>query len=153
VKLSRACHEFEERYGLTVIDGRVGAGMPGLSRAEMETTARREGGSERGALAVRVREAAVTATSEAAFVRTLRERGVQVRPYYAAGGKSTVTGYSVALQPTKAGDRPRWFAGGKLAGRDLALPALRGHWQHTPEAATEAVAEWSGTARAAQSGV
>ena len=42
MKLSRVCAEIEKDYGLTVVDGRVGKGMPGLSRAELERTAREQ---------------------------------------------------------------------------------------------------------------
>ena len=38
--LSRVCAEIERTYGLTIVDGRDGKGMPGLSRAEFECTAR-----------------------------------------------------------------------------------------------------------------
>ena len=40
--LSRVCAEIETDYGLTVIEGRAGKGMPGLSRAELERTAREQ---------------------------------------------------------------------------------------------------------------
>ena len=36
--LSRVCAEFEADYGLTIVEGREGKGMPGLSRAELERT-------------------------------------------------------------------------------------------------------------------
>ena len=35
----------------------------------------------------------------------------------------------------------RWFGGGRLA-QDLTLPRLRETWTDTPQAATEAAAEW-----------
>jgi hypothetical protein len=38
--LSRVCAEFEADYGLTIVEGREGKGMPGLSRAELERTTR-----------------------------------------------------------------------------------------------------------------
>ena len=40
--LSRMCAEIEHAYGLTVVEGREGRGMPGLSRAELERTAREQ---------------------------------------------------------------------------------------------------------------
>lgn len=58
--LSRVCAELERTYGLTVVEGREGGGMPGLTRAELEQTAQHShpstrSGSEgdgRGALVV-----------------------------------------------------------------------------------------------------
>jgi hypothetical protein len=40
--LSRVCVELEASYDLTVVDGRAGRGMPGLTRAELERTAREQ---------------------------------------------------------------------------------------------------------------
>lgn len=143
--MSRVCAELERRFGLRVVEGRVGAGMPGLSRAELERTAR-EGKPEpdRIRLARIVRGCAVAAESEADFVRRLRRRNVVVRPRYAPGGHNVV-GYSVALRPDPAKDKvaaaPIWFGGGRLA-RDLTLPRLREHWKTSPAAAREALAEW-----------
>src|SRR5664280_789179 len=37
--LSRVCHEIEHAYGLTIVEGREGKGMTGLTRAELERTA------------------------------------------------------------------------------------------------------------------
>ncbi|WP_232784477.1 relaxase/mobilization nuclease domain-containing protein, partial [Carbonactinospora thermoautotrophica] len=70
---SRVCAEFERRYGLRIVEGRTGAGMPGVSRAETEV-AQRAGRPEpaRLRLARIVRGCAVAAKTEAEFVRRLR---------------------------------------------------------------------------------
>ncbi|MGQ4535180.1 relaxase/mobilization nuclease domain-containing protein [Dermabacteraceae bacterium P13115] len=78
---------------------------------------------ERVALTTALRDAAARSTTEAEFVRAVRETGVLLRPRYAASGSSEITGYSVALD--RGSDRkPVWFAPSKLD-RSLSLPALR----------------------------
>lgn len=126
-EMSRVCGEMERRYGLRVLEGRAGRGMPGYSRAEAER-ARRQGRSEpdRHTLARTVRACATAAASEDEFVRLLADAGLWARPRYAAGGRAAVTGYSVALRPDD-GAAPVWIGGGRLAA-DLTLPRLRGHW-------------------------
>jgi len=142
--LSRVCAEIEHAYGLTVVQGREGRGMPGLSRAELERTAREQRAEPpRFTLARMVREAAVASKDEAEFVRQLRGTGALVRPRFQTGGKVEVVGYSVALRPGN-GDPVIWFGGGKLA-RDLTLPNLRQFWELSSEGRTTAVAEWSAT--------
>ena len=126
--LSRVCAEIEHTYGLTVVEGREGRGMPGLSRAELERTAREQWAEPpRITLARMVREASVASKDEAEFVRRLRGSGALVRPRFETGGKEAVVGYSVALR-TGDGDTPIWFGGGKLA-KDLTLPNLRQFWE------------------------
>ncbi|MDA8368952.1 MAG: relaxase/mobilization nuclease domain-containing protein [Nocardiopsaceae bacterium] len=145
--MSRVCAELERRFGLSVVHGRAGAGMPGLSRAEIERAAR-EGAAEpdRIRLARIVRGCAAAARTEADFVQRLRRAGVMVRPRYAPGGQTRVVGYSVALRepagaPGRSGTRV-WLGGGRLA-RDLTLTRLREHWKTSPQLEAEAVAEWS----------
>jgi hypothetical protein len=148
--ISRVCTEIEHTYGLTVVEGRGGKGMPGLTRAELERTAREQlADPPRITLARIVREASVASKAEAEFVRRLRGSGALVRPRFETGGQDTVVGYSVALR-TRDGDKPIWFGGGKLA-RDLTLPNLRQFWELSSEDRTAAVAEWSAT-RSAFSG-
>ena len=140
--LSRVCAEIEKDYGLTVVEGREGKGMPGLSRAELERTATEHlAEPPRITLARLVREASVASKDEAEFVRRLRGSGVLVRPRFETGGQHTVVGYSVALRTT-AGETPIWFGGGKLA-KDLTLPHLRQFWQVSKSDHRAAVAEWS----------
>jgi len=142
--ISRVCAEVEHTYGLTVVEGREGRGMPGLTRAELERTAREQlAEPPRIALARLVREASVVSETEAEFVRRLRGSGVLVRPRFETGGNEAVVGYSVAVRPG-VGDTPIWFGGGKLA-KDLTLPNLRQFWELSPSDRRAAVAEWTVT--------
>jgi hypothetical protein len=142
--LSRLCAEIESIYGLTVIEGREGKGMPGLSRTELERTAREQlAEPPRLTLARMVREASVASRDEAEFVRRLRGSGVFLRPLFETGAKEAVVGYSVAVR-TRDGAAPIWFGGGKLA-RDLTLPNLRQLWEVSVADRTSAVVEWSAT--------
>jgi hypothetical protein len=142
--ISRVCAEVEHTYGLTVVEGREGRGMPGLTRAELERTAREQlAEPPRIALARLVREASVASETEAEFVRRLRGSGVLVRPRFETGGNEAVVGYSVAVRPG-VGDAPIWFGGGKLA-KDLTLPSLRQFWELSPADRRAAVAEWTVT--------
>jgi hypothetical protein len=138
--LSRVCAEFEADYGLSVVEGREGRGMPGLSRAELERSAQ---GAEppRMSLARLVREASVASQDEAEFVRRLRLSGALVRPRFETGGQIDVVGYSVAAR-AEGTSAPVWFGGGKLA-KDLTLPKLRQLWGASRENRRAAVAEWS----------
>lgn len=124
-RLSRLCADMEARYGLSAVEGRPKkAAMPGLSRAEAEKAKRtKRAEPEREELARVVRRAATVATSEAKFVRLLRDPGLAARPRYDRSGAHRVTGYAVAEAPSDGGVAV-FFGGGKL-GRDLSLPALR----------------------------
>lgn len=136
-KLSAACADFELRYGLLVRAQRNGAGMPGVSRAEIER-AQREGDPEpaRHAIARKIRAAAAGARDEKDFIDRARSQGLVLRARWAAGARRQVIGYSAAI--TVDSSRPKiWFGGGRLAG-DLTLPQLRRRWpqldpQHTAE--------------------
>jgi hypothetical protein len=139
--LSRVCAEIEHAYDLTVVRGRQGRGMPGLTRAELERTAREQRAEPpRFTLARIVREASIASKDEAEFVRRLRGSGALVRPRFATGGKEAVVGYSVALR-TGDGDKPIWFGGGKLA-KDLTMPNLRQFWEQSAGDRKAAVIEW-----------
>jgi hypothetical protein len=139
--LSRVCHEIELTYGLSVVEGREGMGMPGLSRAELERTAREQlAEPPRITLARIVREASVASKDEAEFVRRLRGSGALVRPRFESGGEEVVVGYSVAIRTAEC-DKPIWFGGGKLA-KDLTLPSLRRYWEVSASDQRAAVAEW-----------
>ncbi len=140
--LSRVCAKLEKGYGLTVIDGREGRGMRGLSRAELERTARAQlAEPPRITLARLVREASVASRDEAEFVRRLRGSRALVRPRFEGGGQDAVVGYSVALR-TDDQAAPIWYGGGKLA-KDLTLPNLRHFWGVSNDGAKAAVVEWS----------
>jgi hypothetical protein len=139
--LSQICAEIETTYDLTVVEGRQGRGMPGLSRAELERTAREQRAEPpRTALARMVREASVASNDETEFVRSLRGTEVIVRPRFETGRQDAVVGYSVALK-AKDGESPVWFGGGKLA-KDLTLPSLREFWEQSAGDRTAAVVEW-----------
>ena len=140
--LSRVCAELEHTYGLGVVEGREGKGMPGLSRAELERTARHQMAEPpRMTLARMVREASVASKDEAEFVRRLRGSGALVRLRFETGGQHEVVGYSVAIRTT-GGAAPIWFGGGKLA-KDLTLPHLRQFWAVSSDDRRAAVVEWS----------
>ncbi|MFJ8166512.1 relaxase/mobilization nuclease domain-containing protein [Streptomyces sp. NPDC096136] len=142
----QVCAVLESEMGLRRVEGRQGRSTPGLKPGELQS-ARRRGQDEpdRLTLARRVRAAAATAENETDFVRLLRSSGVIARPRYAAGGRTAVVGYSVALHTDRSA--PVWFAGGKLA-RDLTLSQLRQQW---PGASPEtAVAVWGETGRVSE---
>ncbi|GGK94143.1 hypothetical protein Ppa06_64420 [Planomonospora parontospora subsp. parontospora] len=165
--MSRVCAEAEREFGLFVVEGRAGRGLPGLSRAEIERTKRGAGTGppsrtagqrpgriepDRITLARNVRAAAAAAGSEAEFVRRLKAMAVRVHPRYAADGTGEVVGYAVALPALPAytnakgktiQPKPVWFGGGKLAA-DLTLPKLRAGWSGGE--ADEARAEWASEA-------
>jgi hypothetical protein len=142
--LSGVCAEIERTYGLAVVEGREGKGMPGLTRAELDRTEReRRAEPARVTLARRVREASVAFCDETSFVRRLRADGVLVRPRFETGGQDAVVGYSVALRST-VDDKPIFFGGGKLA-KDLTLPSLRQFWEQSAADRLAAVAEWRAT--------
>lgn len=141
-KLSTACADFERRYGLQVRAQR-GAGMPGLTRAELERPARL-GHPEpaRTGIARKIRAAAAASRSEAEFLDRARAQGLLLRPRWAAGDRREVVGYSVAVR-TDGSEPLLWFGGGRLA-PDLTLPRLRRRWPSEPHAAAEAWAHASG---------
>jgi hypothetical protein len=139
--LSRVCAEIETAYGLAVVEGREGKGMPGLTRTELERTEREQRAEPaRVTLARRVREASVAFCDETSFVRRLRADGMLVRPRFETGGQDAVVGYSVALRST-VDDKPIFFGGGKLA-KDLTLPSLRQFWEQSVADRLAAVSEW-----------
>lgn len=133
--LGRVRRQFEDQFGLT----RTAAnreGMPDLSRAEVQRQRTDHAEPARRRLHRAVRGAAEGASTEAEFVALLSERGVIVRPRWAAGGRNRVTGYTVALPTTEPGQQLQEFGGGRLAA-DLSLPQLRRRWgDPTPEALT-----------------
>ena len=148
VKIGAACAQYEQRYGLAVVEGRKGGAQHDLSPVEARMEVARRATAPEAAREVSVKErleqnvraAAVAAGSEAEFVRRLRADGLGVRPRYGAGGKDTVIGYSVALRR----DKPIWHGGGTLS-PDLSLPSLRSRWPAGAEG--DAVAEWRGDRR------
>ena len=133
--LREVAAEVETRFGLTVT-GASKTGTPGMSRLEVQTQRSTRLESPRERLRRGVRASATAARTESEFVGLLRAEGLVVRPRWAAGGRDTVVGYSVArATDPRSGEELVWFGGGKL-GRDLTLPALRQGWEPDPDAAT-----------------
>ncbi|MGV9408332.1 relaxase/mobilization nuclease domain-containing protein [Nocardia sp. NPDC003693] len=146
VRAQAACRALEHKYGLRVLAGREDGGTErGTSQAERarkERTGAPETESE--ALRRRVRATAMTASSEADWLRQLRAAGVVVRPRFAQGGTEEVTGYAVRLPAAAgSGEKSIWYSGGRLA-KDLTLSALRdwAPWESGPRADADALAEW-----------
>ncbi len=147
-KASAAAARLETKYGLEEVAGRrVGRSAPGRDLGEVIAAARASG--ETGVpvepysqrLGRKVRAAAAVAETEAAFVRGCREGGLVLRPRFAAGSVSEVTGFAVA-EATGAGTGPLvWRAAGKL-GRDLTLPRLRDGFSEDASSREGAVGEW-----------
>ena len=142
-RAEEVCVLIEQQYGLKIRASRKEGGeLSANSRAEIERMARDQGAeTERERLRRMVRAAAVSADSETAFVRELRDAGISVVPRWAAGGKTDVVGYKVRLRHgnTEAGP---WLGGGTLA-KDLNLNALREQqWEDSPESRVAAVAAW-----------
>lgn len=142
-KSQKTCRALEAKYGLEGLSS-VHA-TRGYDRAEKATAARGQREIHRASLARKVRASATASGREAEFVRRARDTGLLVRPRYAKNTTDVIVGYSVAERP-KPGERPIWFGGGTLA-TDLRLGELRQEWADTPQAATEAAAEWNAAAR------
>lgn len=134
-KAQRAARGIEKKYGLMELGQYA---ERGFKPAEQSTG--REQEPARFRMERLVRSSAVASQHEAEFVRRLRRSGLLVSARFVDGGRSVITGYSVAERPPK-GMRPIWFGGGKLA-KDLTLPALRTSWPDTPQQAQEAAEEW-----------
>ena len=94
----------------------------------------------RDRLALTVRACGAAAGDEAEFVRRVRRAGVRIRPRFAKGSTTVVTGYSVALRGGPGAGV--WYGGGHLA-RDLTLTRLRADWPTSPEGAAGALSEWT----------
>lgn len=143
-KVQALARDLERKYGLQVLESRAaGRGARAPQRAELERV-ERFGlvEPERFTLARTVRAAATASSSEAEFVRRMRRAGLRVDARFAAGRADVVRGYSVSKPGGIA------YGGGHL-GKDLSLPRLReaGDWSGSPEAASEAVAEWTAAKR------
>lgn len=142
-RAQQTCRELETKYGLEELSS-VHA-TRGYDRAEKATAARDDREMHRASMARKVRASATASGSEAEFIRRARDTGLLVRPRYAKNTTDVIVGYSVAERPRR-GERPIWFGGGTLA-TDLRLGELRQGWPDTPQAATEAAAEWNAAAR------
>ncbi|PXX52777.1 hypothetical protein DFR70_13025 [Nocardia tenerifensis] len=143
-RAQEACNTLEHRHGLVVLESREsGGGMSGNSRAEIQR-AQREGRpeTERETMRRLVRTYAAASKTEAEFVRrALRDGAVSLLPFYDAGDMTVVRGYSAQIRDGDGYRGPR-LGGSKLAS-DLSIVELRKQWDDTPEARTEALAEWT----------
>lgn len=142
-RAQQTCRELEVKYGLEQLSSVYAT--RGYDRAEKATAARDQREMHRASLARKVRASASASATEGEFVRRARNTGMLLRPRYAKNTTEVIVGYSVAERP-KPGERPIWFGGGTLA-TDLRLGALRQEWVDSPQAATEAAAEWNAAAR------
>ena len=110
----------------------------------MKVAPARTKGTSSGAL-MRCQRAWAASSSLYAMARAaLREAAPLVTPVLSLTVEkvdSIGVGYSVARRPVEGG-QPIWFGGGRL-GRDLALPALRPHWDCSGEAPVEAATSWT----------
>ncbi|MBO1768247.1 hypothetical protein [Allobranchiibius sp. GilTou38] len=137
-------------------DAREPVGLPGYVRGELRRANQRQsvGAHEvepdRVHLQRVVRGAAQAATTEAEFLYGVLERGIDIEPRWAAGGRTDVVGYSVqvpvpdGVSPAGADERVRY--GGKKLAPDLTLPQLRARWtgNETDESREAAMAIWRG---------
>ena len=143
----RVAADLEQRHGLLITAGRAERYTTKGVNPAQDNIATRTGRPEpvKTTLARNVRAISGAAESEAEFVRLVRAHGMLIRPRYATGSRTEVTGYSVALgtdtYATKTGE-PVWHGGGKL-GNDLSLPRLRETWIDDDGARADAVSAWS----------
>ena len=124
-RAQKVCGELERKYGLKIVEGRAnGQGVSGDKRAEIERAEREERPLPvRQELRRRLRASVASSRSESQFVQRVYSAGVLIRPRFAPGGTSKVTGYSVALPP-REGESPIWYAPSKLD-RNLGLAKVR----------------------------
>ncbi|MBE0011553.1 relaxase [Arthrobacter sp. AET 35A] len=143
-KSQQACRTLEKTHGLEQLS--TVHTSKGIKPGEREAAARRGYAEpERHSLARKVRGCAVASQDEAEFVRRMRRTGALIRPRFAAGRDDVITGYRVAERPVN-GQAPIWYSGTRLAS-DLTLPKLRSGWEDSPQAAGEAVQEWTAASR------
>ncbi|GAB4590384.1 relaxase/mobilization nuclease domain-containing protein [Nocardia sp. IFM 10818] len=145
-----ASRVLEAKYGLQVLYTREHGDTEQATKPAERARAERTGAPEtdREALRRRVRGAAMSADSEAEWLRLMHAEGITVIPYWAAGGRDEVTGYSVELPPQKnlktgAYEKALTYSGLRL-GRDMTLPQVRtwAPWDSSPQAREEALEEW-----------
>lgn len=152
VRAQKIAGELEVKYGLDVLESRQQNART-LSANKPAETARavREGETytQRDELRRRLRTVAANSPSERDFVSAARNARVIVRPRYEKGGTSRVVGYTAAMIPTKADEKPVWYAPSKLD-RSLGLPQLRSGWEQTNASELAAVDAWKGAGRAAR---
>lgn len=151
-----ATNVLEHRYGLEVLASReeeIGTERGTKPGEQARAKRLEEPATDRERLRRTVRALVSATTSEAEWVRAMKDEGLLVRPRFAEGGQDEVTGYSVKLPTRRArvseerfGAEPvksLWYGGGKLS-KDLTLSAVRGWagWDQSDEAREAAVEEW-----------
>jgi len=94
--------------------------------------------SDREVVRRSVRSAATAARTESEFIGHARANGLILRPRWATGASTDVTGYAAARPSTDTATDSLVFFSGLALGRDLSLPALRAGWDPDPRA----VAAW-----------
>jgi hypothetical protein len=125
-RLAETLRETEKKYGLQILVAADRTAARGLTRPEMERSARTGRPPDRSALYRTVRTIASAARTEEEFFAAIEARGLMVRLRHSTVRPEEVTGYAVALDHGP-GQRTVWFGGGKLA-PDLTLPKLRAKW-------------------------
>lgn len=144
-RAQKICRQLEREFGLAVTEGAaMKQTLPHEKPWERERTQReRAPFLERKELRRRVRAAAAGATSEAEFVQRVYSSGVILRPRFATGSTSQVTGYSVALPPPKGTDRePVFYSPAKHLDKNLSLPKIRASLGLPKEGDPNAVGAW-----------
>ena len=152
VRAQKIAGELEVKYRLDVLESRQQNARTLSANKPAETArAAREGEAytQRDELRRRLRTVAANSDSEKEFIAAARNARVIVRPRYEKGGTDRVVGYTAAMIPTKADEKPVWYAPSKLD-RSLGLPQLRSGWEHTNASELAAVDAWKGAGRAAR---
>lgn len=155
VRAQKAANVLENKHGLQVLASReeeIGTER-GTKPGEQARASRMEApATDREQLQRTVRALVTATTSEAEWVRAMKDEGLLVRPRFAEGGQDEVTGYSVKL-PTRLAFgadgrdakpvKTLWYGGGKLS-KDLTLTTIRGWagWDQSEEADQAALDEW-----------
>lgn len=142
-RAQNACRRLERDFDLLQVSGNQSQRW--LSRPEHERAVAEREEPSRFRMERVVRACAVSADSEAQFVRRMRRANLLVYPRFASGSDSVVTGFSVAERPAK-GMKPLRIGGGRLA-KDLTLTALRTRWDDSVPSAVEASDEWRAAKR------
>jgi len=145
----KVCRGLERRHKMFQLEHEREQNRTHFNRDAAESAQRRgRDEPEKDTLERIVRSAAVASSSEAEFVRRLRQGNVLAQPRWTAGDATVASGYKVALEPPGE-EQPIWHGGGRLA-RDLTLPKLRAQFGWTESADPAAQREWWASKRQAE---
>ena len=150
-----ATNVVEHKHGLEVLASReeqIGTERGTQPGEQARAKRLEEPATDRERLRRTVRALVTATTSEAEWVRAMKDEGLLVRPRFAEGGQDEVTGYSVKLpsrvalsEKTNGTETVKslWYGGGKLS-KDLTLTTIRGWagWDQSEDARQAAVEEW-----------